>query len=124
MQPHVRAIAVLFLIFGGLLAMGGLVSAAFFGGLGTLIGLSQNEGALIGALALQLTGAALTIFLLALAVPSLACGWGLLKRRRWARTLGIILGAIALVNFWLGTAFGIYVLWVLLNKRTETIFGD
>jgi uncharacterized membrane protein (DUF2068 family) len=44
-----------------------------------------------------------------------ATGWGLLKTRPWARGLAIVLGAISLLHFPLGTALGIYTLWVLLS---------
>ena len=123
MTTHLRVVAVLFLVAGGLLLLTGLVAGLFFGGLTTLAGLSGG-GDDVGQWVLGLTGAALTIFLMVLAIPAVATGWGLLKEKRWARTLGIILAAISLVNFWIGTAFGIYALWVLLNTRTEEIFGD
>lgn len=124
MSTHVRVVAALFLVFGGLLTLGALVSSLFFGGLGALVAATAEQGSAVGALILQFTGAALTVFLLVLSVPSLICGWGLLKTRPWARTLGIVLAAVALVNFWLGTVFGVYALWVLLNKRSEALFGD
>lgn len=124
MSTHVRAVAVLFLVFGGLCALVGLGASFLLGGLGTAIGLSGGDDAALGGLILGLTGAALTAIILIVAVPSLIAGWGLLKRRRWARILGIVLAAISLVNWWVGTLFGVYALWVLLNKRTEPLFGD
>jgi hypothetical protein len=123
MTTHLRVVAVLFLVFGGLLLAGGLVTGVFFGGLATFAGATESIDD-VGPWVLGLTGAAFTIFLIAVAIPSIAAGWGLLKEKRWARTLGIVLAAIALVNFWVGTAFGVYALWVLLNTRTEEIFGD
>lgn len=123
MTMHLRIVAVLFLVFGSLLLAGGLVAGVFFGGLAAFVGLADAGGD-VGQWVLGLTGAAFTIFLCVVAIPSVAAGWGLLKQKRWARTLGIILAAIALINFWIGTVFGIYALWVLLNTRAEEIFGD
>lgn len=57
--------------------------------------------------------------LLALAVAGLAAGWGLMERRSWARTLAVILGILALFDPLLGTALGIYTLWVLLPAQAE-----
>lgn len=51
------------------------------------------------------------------AVLGFVAGWGLLERAPWARTLAIVLGIIALVDVPLGTALGIYTLWVLLPLR-------
>lgn len=124
MATHVRVVAILFLVFGGMLAVAGLVASLFFGGVGSLAGTSADDGALLAALVLRLTGVALTLLLIAVALPCLIAGWGLLKTRPWARTLGIVLAAISIVNFWIGTAFGVYALWVLLNKRSEDLFGD
>ena len=46
-----------------------------------------------------------------------------LKTRRWARILAIILSALCLVEFPVGTIFGVYTLWVMFNKRTEALFS-
>jgi hypothetical protein len=124
MTTHVRVVAVLFLVFGGLLLATGLVAGVFFGGLAAFVGFAEPQDGNVGQWALGLTGAAFTGFLVTVALPAIAAGWGLLKEKHWARTLGIILAAIALINFWIGTVFGAYALWVLLNKRTEEIFGD
>jgi hypothetical protein len=57
--------------------------------------------------------------LFATAVLGFLAGWGLLNYRTWARMLTIILGVIALIHFPLGTALGIYTLWVLLPMESE-----
>jgi len=44
---------------------------------------------------------------------------GLLERHEWARTLAIVLAVIALVHPLLGTALGIYTLWVLLPSDSD-----
>jgi hypothetical protein len=46
-------------------------------------------------------------------------GWGLLERQSWARMLAIVLGCFSLVEMPLGTALGIYTLWVLLPAQSE-----
>jgi hypothetical protein len=47
------------------------------------------------------------------AALALATGFGLLNRRPWGRVLAIIAAILALLKFPLGTALGIYTLWVL-----------
>jgi hypothetical protein len=51
-----------------------------------------------------------TIFAAGLA---LCAGFGLLNRRPWGRVVAIIAAVLALLKFPLGTALGIYTLWVL-----------
>ena len=49
-------------------------------------------------------------------------GIGLFSRRRWARILVLILSAIDLFNFPIGTAVGIYSIWVLVQHETAQLF--
>ena len=49
----------------------------------------------------------------------LVLAWGLLERQPWARLLGIVLAFLALLRFPLGTALGIYTLWVLLPENSQ-----
>ena len=57
--------------------------------------------------------------LIATGVVGLIAGWGLLERQTWARVLAIILGFLSLLHPPLGTALGIYTLWVLLPGTSE-----
>ncbi len=47
------------------------------------------------------------------AALALVAGFGLLNRRPWGRVVAIIAAILALLKFPLGTALGIYTLWVL-----------
>lgn len=62
------------------------------------------------------------MFLAASAVAGLLAGWGLMNYRPWARVLALILGVISLIHFPIGTALGIYTLWVLLPAESEREF--
>jgi hypothetical protein len=56
------------------------------------------------------------------ALLGFAAGWGLLERQPWARMLALVLGFLSLVDVPLGTALGVYTLWVLLPERAEEAF--
>jgi hypothetical protein len=58
-------------------------------------------------------------FLTVASVAGIAAGWGLIDRRPWARSLAIVLGCLALIDFPFGTALGIYTLWVLLSAGAD-----
>jgi hypothetical protein len=47
-------------------------------------------------------------------------GWGLMHREPWARTLTLVLAFLVLfINIPIGTAVGIYTMWVLLPSESE-----
>jgi hypothetical protein len=60
---------------------------------------------------------------LALGLIGLAAAWGLWREESWARILALILGVLALFHFPLGTALGIYTLWVLLPRDAAQAYG-
>jgi hypothetical protein len=59
----------------------------------------------LGAIGLLISG---------FAIAGVIAGWGLMAHSSWARMLAIILGCISLIHFPVGTALGIYTLWVLV----------
>ena len=122
MATHVKVVATLFLLVGALLLALAFFTPLLMSTLAGIVGATHEEGAALGATILGLTGIALSLILLLFAIPYVACGVGLFKFRRWARVLGIILAAIALVKFPLGTAFGVYALIILFRKDTEALF--
>jgi hypothetical protein len=61
----------------------------------------------------------LGIFLGFFGILHLVLAWGLFERQPWARALGLILGILAVVRFPLGTALGIYTLWVLAPEQSS-----
>ena len=48
----------------------------------------------------------------------LLTGYALLTRQPWGRILAIVFGILALIHFPLGTALGIYTLWVLAPRAS------
>lgn len=61
----------------------------------------------------------LGIFLGFFGILHIVLAWGLFERQPWARVLGLVLGFLALLRFPLGTALGIYTLWVLLPEESS-----
>ncbi len=104
---HVRIIAGLNLAFGGL----ALLAALFFLAMAT-VGLAIPWGFPLSAALMVMV---LAVFLMG-ALPLFA-GIGLLQRTELGRILGLIVGAVSLLNFPIGTAFGVYSLVVLLKWR-------
>lgn len=59
------------------------------------------------------------IYLFVKSFIGLVAGVGLLQRRRWARILAIVMGALALLNIPFGTALGVYTLWTLFSPESQ-----
>jgi len=61
----------------------------------------------------------LGIFLAFFGLLHLVLAWGLFERQPWARVFGLVLGFLALLRFPLGTALGIYTIWVLIPEESS-----
>jgi predicted nucleic acid-binding Zn ribbon protein len=57
--------------------------------------------------------------ILAKAAIGFVSGWGLLQHEDWARVVALVIGFLALLSVPVGTALGIYTLWVLLPAKSE-----
>jgi hypothetical protein len=123
MLTHVKVLAVLFIALSALGVFAALVLMAVFGVGAGIVGAVGDPDAAIALPIIGFTGTALVFFMLAISLPGLITGWGLLKFRPWARIVGIVLCAIHLINIPFGTILGVYGLWVLLNSETERMFG-
>lgn len=117
METHVKVLGVIFIISGVLTALLGLALFGVIAGAGAISG--EQEA----VLATGIVGTVIGGVLLVMALPSIVTGIGLMKRREWARIVGIILAVIQLIGFPIGTLIGIYGLWVLLNPQTKPLFA-
>jgi len=124
MDTHVRVLGVLYTALGAL----GLMFAAFLliglgGAAGIITASADPDEAALAIPILSLVGTALISFLVALSLPAVITGIGLLYFKPWARVTGIVLSAIALLGFPWITIIGLYGLWVLFSKDTERFFS-
>ena len=71
---------------------------------------------------LPLIGQIIAAFLFLISIPGVIAGIGLLKRKEWGRVLTLVLSVIGLMNFPIGTAVGIYGIWVLVQEETISLF--
>ncbi len=123
MLAHVKVIGVLHIVLGALGVLGGIVAMIVFGGIAGIVGFNAHAGdAAVGIPILGVIGGFVFIVLMALSLPSLIVGFGLIRLRPWARTLAIVLSVLHLFNLPFGTALGVYGLWALLAPETEMLF--
>ena len=116
---NLQTLGTLWLVYAVLRAVTGLIGVLFLHGLfGTHFGHSDfNLGwSPFGRMWLD-TLWPMAMFSLMVSVGcTLLTGYALLTRQTWGRVLAIIFGVIALIHFPLGTALGIYTLWVLAPR--------
>lgn len=122
MTTHVKVLGTLFIVFGALYVLLAFGSSMIMGIVAALVGAKGGDDAAVGATVLGMAGAALFVFWLCIGIPGIITGIGLLKFKRWARILGIVLSAIRLIQIPFGTILGVYGLWVLFSKETEALF--
>ena len=117
MEKHVTFIGALRIGLGllGILAAMILVTAVVGGGLIS----GDREAIRITAI----VGPVVAFFLVLLSVPGIIGGIGLLKWKPWARFLVLILAVLDLFNIPIGTALGVYTIWVLMRDETVQRFA-
>ena len=117
MEKHISILGALYIAFGVYNLFIGLMGLLAFLGFG-IFSADQN---VLGIL--FMLGYFLFFYFLILAVPSLIAGFGLLKKKEWARIICLVLGFLSLLNVPLGTALGIYTIWALIQPETIELFS-
>ncbi len=117
MEQHIKIAAILQILYGLFALFIAGVMFAILMGAGVLSG-DRTAAFVTGTLAIVIGG----IFFV-LSIPSFIAGWGLLKRREWARILTIILSCLHVLNFPVGTIVGGYSLWVMLQDQARQYFA-
>ena len=67
-------------------------------------------------------GVGVAVLITVLSLPQIIGGWGLTRFRPWARILMIVVSILNLFHIPIGTALGVYGLWVLFNDDTKRLF--
>lgn len=98
----------LVIFLGGLLGAGIVNAVSDVPALGTLL---AAGGFLVG------------LAMVVLAIPGIASGIGLLKRRSWAKPWTVLVAVVSLFNVPIGTIFGAYALWVMSWDETDAALG-
>lgn len=130
LQTHVPVVALLLIASNALNLFGALalfIVMVTVGGILGTVGISSGDpeaarilpqiSGLIGVL-----GVGFAMFLGLLALPGIIAGVGLLMRKSWARILGIVVGALMLFHFPIGTLIGAYAILVLAQDAAPTYF--
>lgn len=116
MDKHINILGWLYIVMGVL-----VIGTACLVFLGMFVGGLMTEE-IEGFMAMSVMAVFIAGFMMVMALPSLFAGYGLLKRKNWARILGIVLGFFQFVSFPFGTAVALYTFYVLFQKDAEDFF--
>ncbi|MFA4948014.1 MAG: hypothetical protein WC674_05830 [Candidatus Krumholzibacteriia bacterium] len=120
MQKHITVVAALRI---GSAIMGIMIAGIivlFMAGPGILAQCVDGDGEAL--MILTAIGLPIAFFVLMLSALDIIGGIGILKRKNWARYLVMIHSVLDLFNFPMGTALGIYCIWVLAQDETARLF--
>jgi hypothetical protein len=85
-------------------------------------GLLSGDGEAMSVLAI--VGTFVLGILVVISIPGILAGWGLLKRKSWARVLALVIGFLSLMSVPFGTLLGVYTIWALLaNEEASHYFA-
>ena len=118
-REHVKLVAILWMAYSSMLAMGGFL-ALFFAKMviAHLVVIPNGPPPELFFWLRPFLGVIGWLILLKGAAGFLT-GWGLLQQEGWGRVLALVMGFLALLSVPIGTALGIYTLWVLLPSESE-----
>ena len=123
MEKNVTVLGILCIAYSAIGLATGLLAFFVLFGAGTIAELSPGQAAPMEVLPILITvGCFICGFFVVSSIPGIVAGIGLLKFKPWARILTLVLSIIYLLEVPLGTALGIYGLWVLFNQETVKLF--
>lgn len=122
MEVHKRILAILYIISGSLQILGMLFVTVF---MSAIIPFIMDEAGPDAQWVfewlvpfIRIIAAIIIVFF---SIPSIIGGAGLLNNKSWSMTLLLVLGCFKLFSFPIGTAIGIYTIWVYSeNNKIST----
>jgi hypothetical protein len=111
MEKHINIVAALqiaFSILGIIIGVAGFVILRIVGDIS-----GDHEAQFI----LSIIANIAIVFFAIISIPGIIAGFGLLKRKEWARILTLIISVLDLFSFPFGTAVGVYSIWALSNNE-------
>jgi hypothetical protein len=124
METHLKIIAILHIVLGGMAIFAAATVLLLMGGLAGIVGMSDQSPD--AALAIPIIGGIGGIIFLALILlwlPGLIGGIGLLRLAPWSRAFMIVISALDLLGVPFGTALGIYGIWALTRPESEALLA-
>ncbi len=122
MESHKRILAILFIISGTLEIVTMLFLSAFFS---LLMPFIANEAGPDASWVFEFIVPFFQLIVIGvivlLSIPSIIGGIALLNKKPWGLTVLLVVGCIGIFSFPIGTALGIYTIWVFAKDRDTQV---
>jgi hypothetical protein len=127
MREHIRLLGILNIIWSSVSLAIGLVVLLLFGGLAgflSVVGWGSSDSGVNGLIVgpfMAVIGVVVVLLICCVSLPALIGGVGLLKMRSWSRIFMIVISILHLLSFPIGTALGVYGVWVLFQDEARRL---
>ena len=118
-EEHNKTLATLHYIYGAMhgLTLLGLLLLVF------VFMMASTAASSISAFWIAISALVFIVLLFAVGLVPILVGYALMKRKRWAKPLGVGLAVVSLVNIPIGTALGIYTMKFLRSEGGVKLYG-
>ena len=117
MKQHITFVGAIHIGFGILGLLGALTVFIIFNFAGGVVETEPLANEI-----LQFLGGTISLIIMFFASLGIVGGIGLFSYKPWARILVMIVSAVNCLNIPIGTAKGVYSIWVLMQKETMELF--
>lgn len=125
LDNHKKILGIIYIVTASLTILVALFIRAI---MSTVFGFAMEEAnheeRRIGEFVMAMAGFLPAIIIVFSGIPTLLAGIGLLAKQSWAMILALIMGCLKLFSVPIGTAIGIYAIWIYAEeqklKRTAT----
>ena len=124
MRDHLRLLGILNIVWSVIGLAIGLIVLLVFGGMAGFIaatGANSDDGRIVAAPLMAIVGVGIVLIICIVSLPALIAGIGLVKLKPWSRVLGIVISIFHLFSIPIGTALGVYGLWVLFQPEARQV---
>ena len=120
MEKHITVVGALRIGYGVVGLMIAALILLFTIGPGLIAQLTEGDDTALAIL--TAIGVPIAFFVVVLSAADIIGGIGVLRRKNWARYLVMIHCVLDIFNIPIGTALGVYCIWVLMQDETARLF--
>jgi hypothetical protein len=122
MEAHKKILSILYLVSGAINLLFGFIAITFFSFLFPILAEEAGPDAWIVKLIGDFFNVIVFVVLSLYALPSFIGAIALMNNKKWGMVLLLVLGCFKLFLFPVGTALGIYTIWVYVEDQKIKIF--
>ena len=120
MNPHKKILGILYIISGALQIIAMLFISAFMAVLFPIVfEKAEVDAQWVLVWIVPFIRVISAIIIIFFSIPAIIGGIGMLNEKKWSLTLLLILGCFKLFSFPVGTALGIYTIWVYAEEHRK-----